>query len=189
VTLAWLPNAITLARMALAAPLAWLILAERWQDALVVAVAAGLSDALDGLLAKRCGWQSRLGGLLDPIADKLVLSAGFVGLTVVGAVPPWLLALVIGRDLVIVAGAAAYHTLVAPLEARPSRLSKATTALQITLVPVLLVDRVAGSALPAGALAALLWATAAATLASGIHYVVAWSLKTRRELAARRPRT
>jgi cardiolipin synthase len=176
----WIPNAITLARMAMAAPLAWLILAEAHVAALTLALVAGFSDALDGLLAKRFGWQSRLGGLLDPLADKLMLLACFVALALTEALPAWVTLLVIGRDLVIVAGAVAYHNLVGPLNAAPSAISKLTTVLQIVLVLVVLVDGLAAVALPGWSLAGLIVATAAATVASGVHYVISWTLKARR---------
>ena len=73
-----LPNALTVLRMGLVVPLAWLIRETRYDEAVIVAAVAGLTDALDGFLAKRCGWQSWLGGVLDPIADKLMLVACFV---------------------------------------------------------------------------------------------------------------
>ena len=182
----WIPNAITGVRMALAAPLAWLILEGDRGAALALALAAGLSDAVDGLLAKRMGWQSRLGGLIDPMADKLMLLACFLSLGLVGEVPAWLVWLVIGRDVVIVLGAVAYHNLIGPLEARPSAISKLTTLLQILLVLALLVDGLAAVVVPEALLQALIAATAITTAASGAHYVYAWSGKTRRALADRR---
>lgn len=184
--LSWIPNAITGARMAMAAPLAWLVLEGDRGTALALALVAGLSDALDGLLAKRFQWQSRLGGLIDPMADKLMLLAAFVSLGLVGEVPPWLVWLVIGRDVVIVAGAVAYHNLIGPLEARPSAISKLTTLLQILLVLALLVDGLQAVAVPRWLLTGLIGATAIATVASGVHYVLAWSGKTRQALRARR---
>lgn len=186
VNFSWLPNAITGVRMALAAPLAWLVLEGDRGAALALALAAGFSDALDGLLAKRMGWQSRLGGLIDPMADKLMLLAAFLSLGLVGDVPAWLVWLVIGRDVVIVAGAVAYHNLIGPLQARPTAISKLTTLLQILLVLALLVDGIEAIALPRVLLQGLVIATAAATVASGLHYVLVWSGKTRRALAQRR---
>ena len=129
-----LPNLITLLRMLLVVPLCWLIADGHYDGALVVAAIAGLSDAVDGFLAKRYGWQSWLGGILDPIADKLLLMAGFLWLAFAGDVPGWLAALVIGRDLVIVGGAVAYYYLIGRFDAAPSRLSKLTTLVQIVFV-------------------------------------------------------
>ncbi len=177
----WIPNAITLARMAMAAPLAWLILDQRHAAALALAMLAGLSDAIDGLLAKRYGWQSRLGGQMDPVADKLVLLAAFVALAVTGVLPAWLVILALARDVVIVTGAVAYHNLIGPLDAQPTFLSKVTTVLQIVLVVAALVHDLDGVDLPAPLLLGLIWITAAATAGSGLHYVLAWGVRARRE--------
>lgn len=181
----WIPNAITVARMAVAPPLAWLIFAGREADALVLAAAAGASDALDGWLARRNGWSSRLGGLLDPIADKLLLSAGYVGFAITELLPLWLCLLVLGRDVVIVGGAVTYHALVEPLTAAPSRLSKATTALQITLAVAVLALAAGAIAVPPVVLDAAIAVVALFTAASGVHYVVTWSARTRAVLQAR----
>jgi cardiolipin synthase len=183
----WLPNAITALRMALTVPLAWLILEEQHAWALLVGVVAGFSDGVDGFLAKRYGWQSQLGGLLDPVADKLMLTAGFVCLAVIGAMPWWMVALVLARDVIIVAGAVAYHNLVGPLQAAPSTISKLTTLAQILLVLSVLVDDLPEVALAPWYLTGMLWLTAAATVLSGVHYVVVWSVRAR--AALRRPPT
>ena len=182
-SLAWLPNAITLARIALVPPLGWLLAQGHYRAALVLAVVAGLSDALDGLLARRFGWRSDLGGLLDPMADKLLLAAGVIGLAWNGHLPPWFVLLVIGRDLVILGGALAWRIRVGPLLAAPTALGKITTFLQIVLVVAVLLQLGVGG-LPGDWLDALLWLTAAATLASGIDYVLRWSRKARRAHAS-----
>ncbi|GJM10819.1 MAG: CDP-alcohol phosphatidyltransferase [Lysobacteraceae bacterium] len=129
-----IPNLITLARIVSVVPLAWLIALQMHGWALALGLAAGASDAIDGLLAKRFGWESRLGGVLDPIADKLLLVSAFIVLTAQGHLPLWLLALVILRDVVIVVGGIAYHYLVAPFDAAPMFVSKLNTLLQILLV-------------------------------------------------------
>ena len=182
---AWLPNAISFARMGLAPPIAWAILSEDHALALTLALVGGLSDALDGWLAKRYGWQTQLGGLLDPIADKLMLVAAFSALAVEGVMPWWLFILVLGRDLVIVAGAVVYHNVVGPLTARPTRISKLTTLAQIVFAVVLLVQELPEVEVPALLLSGLLWLVAATTVASGLNYVVTWSRKLRQELHAR----
>jgi cardiolipin synthase (CMP-forming) len=179
-----LPNLITAMRMALVWPVFWLISHAEFGLALFLAAIAGISDAVDGWLAKHFGWQSHLGGLMDPLADKLLLLAGFSSLTVIGVLPLWFLGLVIGRDVIIVCGAVAYHNLIGAFDAQPSLLSKLTTVVQIIFVLAELLRLAWVPALPG--LDALLFITAALTLASGLHYVGVWSLRARRELNERR---
>jgi cardiolipin synthase len=176
-----LPNALTALRMLLVVPLAWLINDGDYRRALAVAAFAGATDAFDGLIAKRYGWQSWLGGILDPIADKLMLLACFVSLGMIDAHPGWLTALVIGRDVVIVAGAVAYHHWIGRLHAQPLLLSKVTTVVQIVYVLAQLVRLTRTYEQPL-LVSALMWATVALTVASGIQYVVIWSAKARAEL-------
>jgi cardiolipin synthase (CMP-forming) len=176
-----LPNALTGSRMLLVVPLAWMIREAHFDAAVLIAAFAGLSDALDGWFAKRYGWQSWLGGVLDPIADKLMLVACFVSLGMIDAHPLWLTWLVVGRDVVIVLGAVIYHNLVGRISAEPTLLSKFTTCVQITYVLAQLVNLSSWLALPHWSLAGLIWLTAAFTLASGAQYVVIWSGKAVRE--------
>jgi len=185
VNLRQLPNLITGVRMLLVLPLMWSLRDGDYDWSLVIALAAGGSDAVDGWLAKRYRWQTRLGGLLDPVADKLLLVASFVGLWLAGASPGWLTALVIGRDVVIVAGAVVYNAVVGPVDANPTLLSKVTTVAQIGLVLALLVG-LAWRPLPVDVSIGSIWLVAALTFVSGIDYVVRWSLLAHRELRARR---
>lgn len=179
-----LPNVITGVRMALVVPLVWSLHAANYGLALGLALAAGVSDAVDGWLARRFGWRTPLGSLLDPIADKLLLVGSFLGLWLVGVAPAWLTALVIGRDVVIVAGAVAYHNLIGPLQGEPSWVSKATTVAQIALVLLWLVV-LAVRPLPAMVVPVMIGMVAVLTAASGIDYVVRWGLRARRTLQAR----
>src|SRR5690606_30210350 len=119
VNLKHLPNAITGLRLAMAPVLLWLLWAGFYREALWVALVAGASDAVDGLLAKRFGWQSRLGSLLDPVADKALLGCAFVGLWLAGALPTWLVALVVARDLVILGGAMVWWRVAGPYDGEP----------------------------------------------------------------------
>lgn len=175
-----LPNALTVVRMLLVVPLAWLIQDRHFDAALLVAACAGATDALDGLLAKQYGWQSWLGGVLDPIADKLMLLACFLSLGLIGAHPMWLALLVIGRDVVIVAGAVAWHFLIGRLSAQPTLLSKFTTTIQITYVLAQLLHLTTWFDFPL-LTTALMWLVVACTVASGVQYVVVWSLKAQRD--------
>src|SRR5262249_54356434 len=159
-------------RMLLTVPLAWLLRDGRYDAALAVALFAGATDALDGFLAKRFGWQSWLGGVLDPVADKLLLFVCFIGLAQGGALPVWLAWIVVGRDIVIVAGAVAYHNLIGPLNAQPTNLSKLTTCLQIVLVLACLLHLSRFAEWPDAINVAMFWIVAAATVVSGLDYVV-----------------
>ncbi|MGH8215074.1 MAG: CDP-alcohol phosphatidyltransferase family protein [Rhodanobacteraceae bacterium] len=176
-----LPNAISVLRIALVAPLIIMILAGRNETALVIAGVAGVSDAVDGYLARRFRWQSRLGSILDPVADKLMLVGCLVALGWLGEVPRWLVALAVARDAVIALGALAWHRILHTFEARPSWLSKATTVAQIGFVLLVLADRTFRWQVP---MMIPVWIVAVLTGASGLDYVVRWGLLARRELNA-----
>jgi len=173
-----LPNLLTCLRLALTVPIALLLLAERQGPALSLFVVAGLSDALDGFLARRFGWTTRLGSILDPIADKLLLITSFICLAVTLVLPWWLAVVVILRDALIVIGASAYRLLVGPFDYRPSGLGKASTLLQIVLVVTVLLEL---SVLPAFAEVRLplIVLVLLLSLASGAQYVWVWAQKFR----------
>jgi cardiolipin synthase len=176
-----LPNAITCARIVACLPLVLLIVREQPRAALWLALAVGLSDVLDGFLARRFGWQSRIGSLLDPIADKLFLVCAFIALGVVGLMPVWLIVLVLLRDVVIVAGATAYHHLVEPVAGAPTLLGKASTVAQVLLVLVLLAGPAELLPAPATPLPGLLvGAVAVLAVASALHYAWTWTARARR---------
>ena len=100
-----IPNLITVMRIVLVVPVSWSLLRQEFGLALALFFVAGVSDGLDGFLAKHYGWSSRLGALLDPLADKALLVACYASLAWIGLLPVWLLVLVVARDVVIVAGA------------------------------------------------------------------------------------
>jgi cardiolipin synthase len=166
----------------------WLRGAGRSAGAVRVAASAAARDALDGWLAKRFGWQSWIGGMLDPIADKLLLMAAFVWLALSGELPSWLAVLVVGRDIAIVSGAIAYHNLVGRFDAAPSRLSKATTAIQLAFVLAELLRLSHWIATPAPLRSAIIAHTAGDTLARGLQYLVVWGARARATLRGGRTR-
>lgn len=168
-----LPNLITALRLLLIAPFLWLLLQERYLEALLLFMIAGFSDVIDGYLAKRYGWTSRLGGFLDPLADKLLLMGSVLVLGWQGDLPLWLVALVILRDLVIITGAISYHFLIGPFDAAPLLISKLNTLAQLALV-VTIVFHKGMLALPGYLLAAAIYGTALTTLLSGVAYVWQW---------------
>jgi cardiolipin synthase (CMP-forming) len=173
-----IPNLLCVFRILLTLPVAWAILEGYYPMALGLFLVAGFTDLLDGYLAKRFSWQSQLGGLLDPIADKLLLVASFVTLWLAGYVPGWLLAAVAARDLVIVGGAGLYRWLIGPFDAEPSVLSKLNSFLQLLYVVLTLSLLV--FALPGpGPIAVLGWIVFATTVISGAHYVIRWGGRAR----------
>lgn len=137
-----IPNTITIARMVSMIPLVWLMWHKEYKSALLLAVIAGASDGLDGFLAKRYQWQGWLGGVLDPLADKLMMLCCFSVFVFQGVIPFWFYVMVVARDVVIVAGASYYHFYIGKIQqAEPSLVSKANTALQILLILVLLISK------------------------------------------------
>jgi len=174
-----IPNLITVGRILLVAPTTWALLQQDYRLALVLFLVAGVSDGVDGFLAKQYAWTSRLGALLDPLADKALLVCSYAALTWTGLLPLWLFALVILRDVVIVGGALVYHFRVARLEAAPTPISKLNTVLQITLVLVVILETASLWVQP-GWSGPLVYAVAVTTLWSGVDYVVRWSRRARR---------
>ncbi|MEW8398200.1 MAG: CDP-alcohol phosphatidyltransferase family protein [Candidatus Thiodiazotropha sp.] len=173
-----IPNLISVLRILLTIPIVWLLFEHQFSYALILFAVAGFSDGLDGFLAKRFGWQSHLGGLLDPLADKALLMSSFLVLGGLGLIPVWLVILVIFRDLTIMGGALYYNFSVEELDADPSLISKLNTLLQIVLVQLVVTD--AGPfGLPSQLLLLLTWATGFTTLVSGIAYVWVWTNKAR----------
>lgn len=170
-TLLTVPNAITLARIAAVPVLAWLMLEGRWQAAFWLFVIAGLSDAVDGIIARWFDQSSVFGAWLDPVADKALLVTGFVILAVLSLVPAWLVALAVSRDTLILIGVGVALVRGKALTIRPMMVSKATTAFQIALV-ALVMGTHAFMFDPGRLQDLLIWATAALTLASFATYGV-----------------
>lgn len=134
-----IPNLITLARMALIPWIALALVDARYAEAAVLFAVAAISDGVDGFLARRFGWQTRLGAILDPLADKAMILAAMIALVVAGLLPLWLLLLLLTRDLLIVAGATHYNFFVrAGFVPRPMLLGKLHTFLEALLILVVI---------------------------------------------------
>jgi len=172
----WLPNAISVARMLLVAPLVALLIRKNYAAALGVLVLAGLSDGLDGFLAKKFDWRTRLGGLLDPAADKLLLVSVFAALAYSGLAPVALTGIVIGRDVVIVLGAITYQLLIAPVIGEPAAISKLNTACQLGFV-FFTITSAAFGAPPRISLLVLGAAVVFTSAVSGLNYVLRWGTR------------
>ena len=169
-----IPNLITAFRFLLVPPVVLSLLNDRFGTALILFFIAGFSDAIDGYLAKRNNWTSRIGALMDPLADKLLLVSCFVTLGWLGWIPVWLVALVVLRDLVIVSGAVVFHMRVERIEAAPSYISKLNTFTQILLVLAVIFSKGLYE-LPVLWLDLLVYSVLATTVWSGLDYVMTWS--------------
>jgi cardiolipin synthase len=164
-----LANIITFGRLC-AVPLAFgLVLAHRMDDAFLLFVAAGLSDAFDGWLARRYGGNA-IGALMDPVADKALLVTMYITMATVGALPAWLAILVVFRDLLIVGGVVVLAVLGHAVTIRPLFISKLNTVMQIVLVGTTLLQGGFGFGVPVLA-DVLTWCVMVTTLASGAAYV------------------
>jgi cardiolipin synthase len=171
-----IPNALCILRMLLVVPVAWLLSAGEYQLTLWVFAFAGFTDGLDGFLAKRCGWMSELGKILDPLADKILLVSVFITLAALGIVPLWLAATAVLRDVTITAGAISYNALYGYPNGKPTLISKINTGCQI-LYLLLAVAAKAGHWVPDTALVVLGAMVFVTTVVSGIDYVVTYTRK------------
>lgn len=168
-----LPNIISFLRILLVAPIVWALLNHRYDLAVVLFVIAGISDGVDGYLAKRFGWESRFGGVLDAIADKLLLVSTFIVLWLLTVFPLWLVALIIMRDLLIVGGGVIYNLKVEKFNAEPSLMSKLNTVLQIILATVGVLSLGLIDVSPV-VIDVLTWAVAITVVMSGFGYANTW---------------
>ena len=176
-----IPNIITILRIIGVPVLVLFLIRQDFANAFYLAMAMAVSDALDGFLAKRFGWQSKLGGWLDPLADKLMLVSAYAVWGVQGLLPVWLVALVIGRDALIGLGCIYYRFSGINFDFNPSNLSKLHTCVQILLILAILISKL-GSGM--GEFVGILTvAVAITTLLSGLGYArVARNLFVRHSL-------
>jgi cardiolipin synthase (CMP-forming) len=178
-----IPNVISSIRILLVAPIALALVHHQLATTIVLFGVAAVSDVADGFLAKRNGWQSELGAVLDPAADKLLLATVFVTLAYLRLVPLWLMAVAVARDVIIVVGALVYRYCVGPLNMRPSIVSKFNTLCQAAFI-LAVIGREELSVPPAWlamSLGALVFVT---VVVSGIDYILIYG---RRALSLARP--
>jgi len=172
-SLSWLPNAISIMRIILILPILVLFIDDEFGWALGLFVIAGLSDGVDGYLAKKYHWDTRLGAFLDPAGDKLLVAWSFGTLAYLGHIPVWLAVIVILRDVVIVAGSFIYHYLVRRLEGQPTAISKLNTGLEFAYL--IFVMSQAGFDWPDDITITVLGAAVLVTVViSGYDYVSNW---------------
>jgi|SRR5882672_2670161 len=160
--------------MALVIPVAWLLARGEYTLTLWLFAVAAASDGLDGFLAKRFGWTTELGKLLDPLADKLLLVTAFIVLAVIDATPIWLTVTVVTRDVVIGVGALTFKWLFGPLNGRPTVISKINTGIQLLYV-LAVVAHLGPGWPPASGVITLGAAVFVTTMISGIDYVLTYS--------------
>ena len=173
--IAWVPNLISLARLLSVPVMVYVILQGYYAAAFWIFLAAGVSDAVDGLIAKHYGVTSQGGSCLDPLADKALLIGVFLTLGSLGEIALWLVIMIAFRDLLIIGGALLFQTLTHSLKMEPLFVSKVNTVAQIALAGFVLARL--GLDASGGWLETLLvYSVAATTLASGAAYVVKWGL-------------
>jgi cardiolipin synthase len=172
-----LPNTLTLFRLGLIVPFLIFLHSEEYIGSFYTFILAGLTDGLDGFLARRFNWQSFFGSFVDPLADKLLIASSFISLALVGVLPWWLVALVFLRDFTISMGVLAWYRFIGrKLDFQPTSLSKINTALQLALVTSCLFG-LAYFPFPKSLLNTLICLTTITTATTYIDYIWTWSRK------------
>lgn len=175
--LKYIPNLLTAIRLVLIIPFLLLLYHHDYVIAFYLYLLAGLTDGLDGWLARQYHWQSTLGSFIDPLADKLLIASSFISLALIGNLPWWLVILVFMRDMTISMGVVAWYWLLQrQIDFKPSPLSKLNTALQLTLVTLCLFE-LAFFSIPPFYSMALIIITACTTTATYLNYVWTWGRK------------
>lgn len=167
-----IPNVLTLLRILLVPVIVIFLMQGAFLKALIVLAVSGITDALDGFLARILHQQTVLGAYLDPLADKALLASCFVTLSIKGVIPGWLTVIVISRDFIILIGIAILSIMSIPYEIRPSLISKITTALQLFTVIFFLLFRISPAFIDYRWLIAVQWITVLFTVLSGLNYMV-----------------
>ncbi len=176
-----IPNIITLFRIATVPVLILLLHDRQYEWALLVFFISGVSDGIDGYIAKTYHMESELGGILDPLADKALIFSSYLMLMLLDDLPFWLFLTVIFRDLLILVGSLLYVALNGQMKMVPSYLSKLNTFTQITLVVAILGQRAFDLDFPVST-EILIYATAVTTIVSGAHYLWKWIIREEVEL-------
>ena len=179
----YIPNYITGTRILFVPCLIWMLFQSHYERALILVLLMGLSDALDGFLARCYDWKTTLGAYLDPIADKAMLLSAYLTFAILGWVPWWLSGLVIARDVVLLVGAVCYHLSTRQLKMDPLAISKINTFAQIILAVSLIYAQV--GPMSSQVISGLIAVVACTTLASGSQYVIEWFRRAAKVSASR----
>ena len=164
-----LPNLLTILRILLTPILIILILQKRLDLATGLFSIAALTDALDGLIARQFNQKTKTGAILDPVADKFLLTSAYLTLSAIDFLPQWLTILVISRDVIIVAGIIILFLFQNGVEIRPSIISKATTVFQLLTILLVMAHNHLG--IITNCIQLVYWITAGLTVISGLHYM------------------
>lgn len=167
-----IPNFLSLLRIILVPVFVIFLIQSEYDKALITFMVAGLTDALDGTLARLLKCQTTLGAYLDPIADKLLLVTSFVTLAVLGIIPGWLAVMVISRDFIILLGIAILTLMSVTYEIKPAIVGKITTALQIATIFFALLYKAVTHNFGYEWIIGLCWVTALFTVISGLVYII-----------------
>lgn len=168
-----IPNIITIGRLILVPLVIVMIMQQRWVAAFLLFVVAGVSDAIDGFIARQFNMKSEFGAYIDPLADKSLLVSIYVTLAIVGAIPNWLAIIVVSRDVMIVAAVLLSWVMSRPVEIKPLLVSKLNTAAQIAFAAYALAANAFGVDLGGFDDLAML-TVAALTIASAGAYLGGW---------------
>jgi len=182
--MSYIPNAICILRIILVIPIIDFLWDKQYENALGLIAIAGISDFLDGFLAKRNNWRSNLGAALDPAADKILLVSVFVTLYFMDLIPFWLMATVLMRDFMILFGLALYYYFIEKPNPNPSFVSKLNTNLQIFFVLFVIAGQIFSSNFDlliqfTGSLVFL------TSILSGMDYWISWSIKAKQIITAK----
>ncbi len=169
----YIPNAITSIRILCVPCLIWMLFHQQFERSLILVLLMGVSDALDGFLARCYDWKTTLGAYLDPLADKLMLLSAFITFAALGWVPWWLAAVIVVRDVILLVGAFYYHLATRQLKMEPLAISKINTCTQIILAISLIYVQI--GPLYEQILNVLMTIVVCTTVASGMRYVIKWS--------------
>jgi cardiolipin synthase len=168
-----IPNFLSLLRIILVPVIVIFLIQESYAKVLIVFVIAGLTDALDGAVARLLNKQTKLGSFLDPLADKILLSTSFISLAIFGLIPSWLAVIVISRDFMILLGIVILSMMSVTYEIKPVFVSKVTTTLQIaTVFFALLLKTYTFDIISYNWIVILSWLTASFTIISGLIYII-----------------
>ena len=167
-----IPNIISISRIILVVPIAYYLWNQNYLLALFLFLVGGLSDGLDGFLARRYKWESELGVILDPMGDKLMMLTAYLLLGWHNVLPVWLVVMVILRDLIIVIGTLLYQRYIGAAKLKPLFISKLNTVFQILLVLVAMFTQIVNVNILV--VDVFVWLVVVTTLASGYAYINEW---------------